>query len=88
MITLEICLFNKMSRYATGKSRFQLAAPESVTYPALLKMLKIRSNDVFVAFRNGRNVELFPEDDTLSDGDTIALSGPVPFSRGYGAPVV
>jgi hypothetical protein len=86
MITLEIRLFNKMRKYAAdSRSRFQLIVPENVTYPALLK---IPSKDVFVAFRNGRNVTLFPEHDTLADGDTIALSGPVPFSRGYGAPVV
>jgi hypothetical protein len=53
----------------------------------------IPSGEVFLALRNGRDVtaslhaELNTER-TIDDGDVVALSGPVPYSWGYGSPVV
>ena len=89
MVTLEIRLFNKLQSYAkNGEYRFYLSVPQRVTYHDLLNLLKIPENDVFLALRNGRNIELFPRDDLLDNGEIIALSGPVPYSRGYGSPVV
>lgn len=89
MIRLHVRLFNRMRQYADdGRDRFELSVPDRITYSHLLEILKIPEKDVFVAFRNGRNIALFPGNDILTDGDVIALSGPVPFSRGYGAPVV
>jgi len=89
MITLEIRLFNKLQGFAiNGNHRFELSVPRGITYLDLLGKLRIPAEDVYLAFRNGRNIELFPEDDILQNGEIIALSGPVPYSRGYGSPVV
>lgn len=89
MIKLEIRLFNKLYKFArNGAHRFELDVPQDTTYSGLLEILNIPENEVFLALRNGRNIELFPRNDILNNGETIALSGPVPYSRGYGAPVV
>jgi len=89
METLEIRLFNRLEKYApNGSTRFSLATNDSLSFEQLLNRLNIPLNEVFLAMRNGRNIELFSSDDVLSDGDVIALSGPVPYSKGYGSPVV
>ena len=50
---------------------------------------------IFLVLRNGRDITpgiyqggVVNADAGLSDGDVIAFSGPVPYSYGYGAPVV
>ena len=57
----------------------------------VLRELRIPVHDTHIVMRNGRVLgtvmERVPET-RIEDGDVIALSGPVPFSRGYGAPVV
>ena len=89
MVTFEIRLFNKLQTYArNGKHRFELSVPGEITFRDLLGKLGIPAREVYLALRNGRNIELFPEDDVLQHGEIIALSGPVPYSRGYGSPVV
>lgn len=89
MVTFEIRLFNKLQTYARdGKYRFELSVLREMTFRDLLGRLGIPAWEVFLAPRNGRNIELFPEDDVLHHGEIIALSGPVPYSRGYGSPVV
>ena len=51
-------------------------------------------DEVFLVLRNGRDVTLgrvgapVQLGGALDDGDVIAFSGPVPYSFGYGAPVV
>lgn len=89
MITLKIRLFNKLNTYATNNGdRFELVVPKGITFSELLEMLRIPEKEVFLAFRNGRNIKLFPVNDRLKNGEIIALSGPVPYSQGYGSPVV
>ena len=89
MITLEIRLFNKLQGYAAdGRHRFALAVPAGTTIRELLDRLKIPAGEVYLALRNGRNIELFPDGDSLRDGEIVALSGPVPYSKGYGSPVI
>ncbi len=89
MIKLEIRLFNKLYKFArNGAHQFKLDVPQDITYGELLEILNIPENKVFLALRNGRNIKLFPLNDIVNNGEIIALSGPVPYSRGYGAPVV
>ena len=89
MITLEIRLFNLLRRYAQETSPyFKLSVPEGTTYAKLLGTLKIPEKEVFLALRDGRNIELLASDEVLRNGEVVALSGPVPFSRGYGAPII
>ena len=60
-----------------------------------LQNIKVPINEIFLMTHNGRNImrgfgcnsgiEL---DHELHDGDVLSLSGPIPFSRGYGSPVI
>lgn len=92
-MAIEVRLFNSLSRHApNGRPVLRLEACDDCTVRDIAERLGIPESSIFVAFRNGRNVELAADGDRLAvpvrDGDVIALSGPVPWSRGYGAPVV
>lgn len=94
-VTVEARLFNSLFKYAADRN-----CRQSVTLPAgssigdLANLLRLPSDEVFLIMRNGRDVtpglvgaavNLEP---ALEDGDVIAFSGPVPYSYGFGAPVV
>ena len=76
---------------AIGPQRLQL--PAGCTLGDLLLDLGIPAANVHLAFVNGRDVTPrlhggIETDHALQDGDVVALSGPVPYSWGYGSPVV
>ncbi len=59
----------------------------------LMRLLAVPVGEVYLVLCNGRDItrSLHTEINTesvIDDGDVIALSGPVPYSWGYGAPVV
>jgi hypothetical protein len=61
----------------------------------LIRSFRIPLAEIFLVLRNGRDITpgtyqggIVNEDVVLEDGDVIAFSGPVPYSYGYGAPVV
>lgn len=88
---VEVRLFNSLSRFGTGRDR--LALPAGSTVGDLLRRYGIPEREVFLVLCNGRDVtrslDTGPNvDRALDDGDVVALSGPVPYSWGYGAPVV
>jgi sulfur carrier protein ThiS len=90
---LEICLYNSLRKYGAGDMIFRTMLPEGTTVADLLRHLAVPTREIYVAFRNGISItpdlgKRLAEDTVLAHGDRIALSGPVPFSRGYGAPVV
>jgi hypothetical protein len=91
MIEIEVCLFNSLSGYLPA-SPARLALPEGTLASDLPRRLRIPAGKIYAAWRNGRDIMTtfggrVQEGIALSAGDRIALSGPVPFSRGYGAPV-
>ena len=92
--TIEARLFNSLSRYAPKGATFQrLSLPAGSTVGDLVKLLSIPLRDVFLVLRNGKDVtpSLYGGINTetvIDEGDVIALSGPVPYSWGYGAPIV
>jgi molybdopterin converting factor small subunit len=92
-IAIEVRLFNSLSRYAEGGAQ-RLVLPAGATVGAVLRRLGVPPSEVFLVLRNGRDVTPglvgagVNEAHELDDGDVVALSGPVPFSFGYGAPVV
>ena len=60
-----------------------------------LRQLPVAESEIFLALHNGHNIMRgfgfrsgIECDRPLTDGDVLALSGPIPFSRGYGSPVV
>jgi hypothetical protein len=92
MIEIEICLFNSLARYAPQGAPFHLNLPAGSRAADVPTTLKIPPREIFVVWRNGRNITTsfggeVERDVTLEHGDRLALSGPIPFSRAYGAPV-
>ena len=92
MIEIEVRLFNSLAPLATAGTPLRLRVPEGTTACALPARLGLQRRRIFCAWRNGRDIMTtfggsVAEGIVLSDGDRLAFSGPVPFSRGYGAPV-
>ncbi len=93
-ITVEARLFNSLYRHRprnSGDGRVQLAAGSTVG--DLVTHLGLAEREIYLVMRNGRDItrslyEGINTDAVLEDGDVIAFSGPVPYSWGYGAPVV
>ena len=90
MIEIEICLFNSLSRYAREATQ-RLRLPAGTRPAEVVRRLGVPQAEIFVAWKNGHNILRSLggdfEEGALADGDRLALSGPVPFSRAYGAPV-
>jgi len=92
---IEIRLFNALTRYAGKNNPMRLELPSHSTVGDVLRCLPVPEKEIFLLAHNGRNlmcglgfgsgIEMTRE---LEDGDVLALSGPIPFSRGYGSPVI
>ena len=92
-VRVQVKMYNSVSRFAGKKGMFrELEFPAGSDMHDVLKHLNIPFDEVFLIFVNGRDItpELGQVRTTyvLEDKDVIALSGPVPYSWGYGAPVV
>ncbi|MDA7429886.1 hypothetical protein PGB28_15585 [Primorskyibacter aestuariivivens] len=94
-VTIESRLFNSLTKYRghrTTQETFTL--PAGSTVRDVLKAWGLPINEVFLCLCNGRDVTPglvgagINADRMLDDGDVVAFSGPVPYSYGYGAPVV
>lgn len=92
MTTVQVRVFNSLRGYVDleGKSYVQLSLPDGSTPRQILKVLRIPAEEVYVLMVNGqvpggrmRNLDV-----VLNDQDRVALSGPFPFHRAYGAPVI
>ena len=96
IIRLDVRLFNSLSRFTrsvTFSEKIEVAAGSTVG--DLVQRFKLPVSDIFLVLKNGRDITpglyqggVVNTDAVLDDGDVIAFSGPVPYSYGYGAPVV
>jgi hypothetical protein len=92
MIQVEIHLYNSLTRYGARYEPFRLVLPTGTAPDEVARRLGIPADEIFAAWRNGCNILTtfggrFEDGVALADGDRLALSGPIPFSRAYGAPV-
>ena len=91
---IEVRAFNSLARFLNDRSRrCLLSIPAGSTVGDILERLEIPARDVFLVLCNGKDVTPGLDDGVHTafqpePGDVIALSGPVPYSWGYGAPVV
>ena len=91
-IHAEVRLFNSLSRYAEQGLSYKLTLPAGSDISTILRTLKVPRDEVRLIFVNGRDIS--PRLGTvrtgyeIENGDIVALSGPVPYSWGYGAPIV
>ena len=84
---IEVRLFNSLRKY--GPRRLELPADSRVG--DALARLPVPLGEVHVALLNGRNImagSSIELEHPLAPGDVLALSGPVPWSKGYGSAVV
>ncbi|MGI9405952.1 MAG: MoaD/ThiS family protein [Hyphomicrobiaceae bacterium] len=95
-LRVEVRLFNSLSRYGEhGRVCHHVEIGPGATIGDLMRRFKLPVSDIFLVLRNGRDVTpgLFGggtvnEKVVLEDDDVVAFSGPVPYSYGYGSPVV
>lgn len=94
-LAIEVKLFNSTARFGGARGpRFPMEVPAGTTIADLIGQLGIPPAEVFLVLVNGRDITpgLVGGDVrggyAVEDGDTIAFTGPIPFSWGYGAPVV
>jgi sulfur carrier protein ThiS len=92
-LSVEVRMFNRIFRlFADGQVKRTVEVAAGTSVADLLQRFGIPESEVFIAFINGRDITDSPgrvdKAYQLDDGDVLALSGPVPYSWGYGAPVV
>ena len=94
-VRVEVRLFNSLVRFANGEgSHFAAALPAGTTLGELAARLAIPLDAIFLVLVNGRDVTPglvgagIRAGHQIEDGDVVAFSGAVPYSYGYGAPVV
>ncbi len=94
-VTIESRLFNSLTRFSGDRScRERFTLPAGSTVRDVLEKWGLPKAEVFLCMRNGRDVTPglvgaeINVDTVLDEGDVIAFSGPVPYSYGFGAPVV
>lgn len=95
-VSIEVRFFNSLAKYSgtEGLTR-RLEVSADATIGSLVQDLGLPMKEIFLVLRNGRDISpgLYEGGNVnveagLADGDVIAFSGPVPYSYGYGAPVV
>ena len=94
-IHIETRLFNSLQKYAGSDGwRRHTEFPAGTTVGDVVRNLGLPSAEIFLVLRNGRDVTgglvgaPVNQNVALEDGDVLAFSGPVPYSYGYGAPIV
>lgn len=90
---VEVCFYNSMAKFAKNGAATRMVLPDDATLGDLLATLGIPRNEIFILFVNGRGMLAGPRGHVepgaaLAEGDRLAFSGPIPFSRAYGTPVV
>lgn len=91
-VTIEVRFFNSI-RKQVGKSGEVLTLPQGSTVGDVLERLpSVPRHEIYLLMLNGRNVMFslgghVECDHPLNGGDVVSVSGPVPYSRSYGAPV-
>lgn len=95
MISITVRAFNSMTKFCDPKRlETKIEYPAGTTLGDIAKDFNVPLAKLFLILVNGRDVSPGLVGGTLhlahqvKDGDVVALSGPVPYSFGYGAPVV
>ena len=95
-LKIEARFFNSLAKYSGNEGLCQQIEIEAgSTIGDLIEKIGVPVQEIFLVLRNGRDITpglyqrgVVNKDVALDDGDVIAFSGPVPYSYGYGAPVV
>ena len=93
MIRVSLKAFNSLSPYLGGCAPIAAEFEAGATVADAIRRLGIPKGRVFLVLVNGRDIArgvvgVLNLERELEDGDVVSFSGPVPYSWGYGAPVV
>ena len=95
LIAIEVRLFNSITRFANGQGAcHRLTIPAGTSVGELADRLQIPRSEIFLVLVNGRDItpglvgDAIKDHHVIEDGDVVAFSGAVPYSYGYGSPVV
>jgi hypothetical protein len=96
LLRVEVRFFNSLSKFTRSETFAEkLEVVAGSTVGDLIDRFKLPVHDIFLVLKNGRDITpglyqggVVNRESVLDDGDVIAFSGPVPYSYGYGAPVV
>jgi hypothetical protein len=96
LLRIEARFFNSLAKYSGQEGLCnKLEVPAGTRVGDLIELYRLPLAEIFLVLRNGRDITpglyqggVVNREVTLEDGDVIAFSGPVPYSYGYGAPVV
>ena len=94
-ITIEVRTFNSLAKYGPSGSRCRvMSLPAGSTVGDLACRMGIPSSEIFLVLVNGRDItpglvgDRIKDYHVIEEGDVVAFSGAVPYSYGYGSPVV
>lgn len=95
-LRIEVRLFNSLAKFNIADGVCcALDVPAGTTVGDLIGRFKLPLPEIFLVLKNGRDITpglyqggVVNDAVTVDDGDVIAFSGPVPYSPGFGAPVV
>ncbi|ARJ67527.1 hypothetical protein WV31_18620 [Magnetospirillum sp. ME-1] len=92
-IAIRLKMFNSLSPYAGGSAPLAIEVPAGTVIGDLVRRFGVPADKIFLVLVNGKDVTRqlgapVNLERELDDGDEVALSGPVPYSWGYGAPIV
>ncbi len=95
-ILVEVKFFNSLAKFTRSETFAEsIEIPAGATVGFLVRHFNLPVPEIFLVLKNGRDITpgiyqggVVNTEASLEDGDTIAFSGPVPYSYGYGAPVV
>ncbi len=93
-VSVEVRAFNSMTNFCDPSKLNQgLEYPVGSTIGDIVRDFNVPLSELYLILVNGKDVAPGCVGDIrlahqLEDGDVVALSGPVPYSFGYGAPVV
>lgn len=94
-MTIQVKLFNSLTKFSGPQGpQFEMELPVGTTVGELIDKLRLPHKEVFLVLVNGRDITPGLVGDQvrggyeIEPGDTVAFTGPVPYSFGYGAPVV
>lgn len=93
---IEVRFFNSLARFTMSRTLSErIVVPVGTTVGDLIERFRIPLAEIFLVLRNGRDVTAGVYQGgvvnllaSIEEGDVVAFSGPVPYSFGYGAPVV
>jgi hypothetical protein len=92
-VRVSVKMFNSLAAYGGGCAPVDIELDAGATVAEIVHRFGVPFERIFLVLVNGRDISRSLDGAVnlareLEDGDAVTLSGPVPYSWGYGAPVI